>query len=112
MEMDWTLSITSLISVGVGGVLGKIIDKRKTPYTMVLEMLQEQKRFYQERNADFEREKLDSAEKSAVIMKSGQCEHRFKDPNIHCPVDEANNERLEKRCLRCGYNSDNAEEKN
>lgn len=111
MGIDWTLIITSFISVVVGGVLGKIIDKRKTPYTMLQELLDRQARYLDDRIADFEREKLDGAEKSAVIMKSGQCEHRFKDPNIHCPVDEANNERLEKRCLRCGYNSDNAEEK-
>lgn len=102
--MDWTTIIVSAISVVVGGILGKVIDKRKTPYQMVVEMIQEQKRFYEERNADYEREKLDSAEKSAVIMKSGQCEHRFKDPQILCPVDKANNERLEKRCERCGYN--------
>ena len=108
--MDWTTIIVSAISVVIGGVLGKIIDKRKTPYQMVVEMIQEQKRFYEERNADYEREKLDSAEKSAVIMKSGQCEHRFKDPKIQCPVDKANNERLEKRCERCGYNKDKEEQ--
>lgn len=105
--MDWTTIIVAAISALIGGVLKSVIDKRKTPYQMVVEMIQEQKRFYEERNADYEREKLDSAEKSAVIMKSGQCEHRFKDPNIHCPVDEANNERLEKRCERCGYSRDN-----
>ena len=100
----------SAISAVAGGVLGKIIDKRKTPYQMVVEMIQEQKRFYEERNADYEREKLDSAEKSAVIMKTSQCEHRFKDTKIQCPVDKANNERLEKRCERCGYNKDKEEE--
>ena len=108
--MDWTTIIVSIISAGVGGVLGKIIDKRKTPYTMLQELLDRQARYLDDRIADFEREKLDSAEKSAVIMKSGQCEHRFKDPNIHCPVDEANNERLEKRCQRCGYNGEKKEE--
>ena len=99
--MDWTTIITALISVGVGGVLGKVIDKRKTPYAMVLEMLQEQKKFYEERNAEYQREKLDSAEKSAVIRKSAKCEHKYKDPKIICPVDEADMARLQNRCLRC-----------
>lgn len=78
-------------------------DKRKTPYDMLKEMLLEQKKFYEERNADYEREKLDSAEKSAVISKSQFCQHKYTDPNIVCPVDEANVRRLENRCTRCGY---------
>lgn len=45
-------------------------DKKKTPYDMFMELMAEQKRFYEARNADYEREKLDSAEKSSVIMKS------------------------------------------
>jgi hypothetical protein len=78
-------------------------DKRKTPYDMFRDLLMEQKKFYEERNADYEREKLDSAEKSSVIMQSHLCKHRYKDPEIVCPVDEANDARLKKRCDRVGY---------
>lgn len=79
-------------------------DKRKTPYDMFRELLVEQKKFYEQRNADYEREKLDSAEKSSVIMQSHFCKHKYSDPNIVCPVDVANDKRLKERCNRCGYN--------
>ena len=85
-------------------------DKRKTPYDMFMELLTEQKRFYEQRNADYEREKLDSAEKSSVIMQSHFCKHKYTDPNIVCPVDVANDERLKKRCDRCGYNQKDDEQ--
>lgn len=78
-------------------------DKRKTPYDMFRDLLEEQKKFYEERNADYEREKLDSAEKSSVIMQSHFCKHKYSDPNIVCPVDVANDDRLKKRCERVGY---------
>ena len=98
------------IAVGGGGVLTVIveavksaIDKRKTPYDMLKDMLAEQTRFYKEKNAELEREKLDSAEKSSVIMQSHFCSHRFKDPETPCPVDVANDKRLKNRCGRIGY---------
>lgn len=101
--------ITGVTSLLAGGGIWAWIkareDKKKTPYDMFMELLAEQKKFYVERNADYEREKLDSAEKSAVIMKSHFCKHKYSDPNITCPVDVANDERLEKRCKRCGYNN-------
>ena len=101
------LILTSAVSLLTGGGLWAWItkreDKRKTPYDMMVEMLEEQKKFYEERNADYEREKLDSAEKSSVIMQSHFCKHRYANPDIVCPVDEANDERLKKRCERCGY---------
>lgn len=78
-------------------------DKRKTPYDMFRDLLAEQKKFYEERNADYEREKLDSAEKSSVIMQSQFCHHKYTNPDIHCPVDKANDERLKKRCDRFGF---------
>lgn len=87
-------------------------DKRKTPYDMLRDLLAEQKRFYEERNTDYEREKLDSAEKSSVIMQSHFCKHKYTDPNIVCPVDVANDERLKKRCKRCGYNKEDNEPSN
>ena len=67
------------------------------------ELSAEMKTFYAQRNADFEREKLDSAEKSSVIMQSHFCKHKYTDPNVVCPVDLANDERLKKRCDRLGY---------
>ena len=89
-------------------------DKRKTPYDMFRDLLAEQKKFYEERNADYEREKLDSAEKSSVIMQSHFCNHKYTDPNIVCPVDVANDKRLKERCNRCGYNqlNETSDEKN
>ena len=109
--MDWTTIIVS--SLGGGTVISAIVEviktrveKQKTPYDMLMDMLAEQKKFYQERNADYEREKLDSAEKSSVIMQSHFCKHKYTDPNIVCPVDKANDERLKKRCDRCGYMQD------
>lgn len=87
-------------------------DKRKTPYDMFRDLLAEQKKFYEERNADYEREKLDSAEKSSVIMQSHFCKHKYTDPNIICPVDVANDKRLKERCTRCGYGKDEKENEN
>ena len=108
--MDWTAIITGVLAFLGGGGLWAVIkarvDKKKTPYDMLMEMMAEQKRFYQERNAEYEREKLDSAEKSAVLTATHKCQHRFKDPTIPCPVDEANEERLKKRCERCKYNDE------
>ena len=105
----WITIVTGIVSLLTGGGLWAWIkareDKRKTPYDLFMELLTEQKRFYEDRNADYEREKLDSAEKSSVIMQSHFCRHRYKDPDIVCPVDEANDKRLRKRCDRCGgYN--------
>lgn len=110
MTIDITTILTSVISAtvaggGVWGVLKVRAEKKKTPYDMFMELLKEQREFYRERNADYEREKLDSAEKSAVIMQTHFCKHRFKDPNIQCPVDIANDERLKKRCERCEYDN-------
>ena len=106
--MDWTLIITGLRSAVFGGGIWEVVkareSKKKTPYDMLMQMMAEQKKFYEERNAEYEREKLDSAEKSSVIMQSHNCEHRFMNKDIHCPVDEANDKRLKSRCERCGYN--------
>lgn len=105
--MDWTSIIVAVVGLFAGGgiwsVLKAKIDKRKTPYDMLRDMLAEQKRFYEERNAEFQQERLDSAEKSSVIMQSHFCKHRFTSPDIVCPVDEANDARLKTRCARCGY---------
>lgn len=104
----WVTIATGILSIFAGAGFWSWIktkeDKKKTPYDMFRDLLAEQKKFYQERNADYEREKLDSAEKSSVIMQSHFCKHKFKDPNIICPVDTANDERLKKRCERVGYN--------
>lgn len=88
---------------GLWAVIKARVDKKKTPYDMFMELLTEQKKFYEQRNADYEREKLDSAEKSSVIMQSHFCKHKYTDPNVVCPVDLANDERLKKRCERIGY---------
>ena len=111
MDSTW-IEIAKVVAgllVGSGGVWTWIKvheEKKKTPYDMFMELLSEQKKFYEARNADYEREKLDSAEKSSVIMQSHFCAHKYSDPKIVCPVDKANDERLKKRCERCDYNED------
>ena len=103
----WVTIITGVLSVLAGMGFWNWIkareDKRKTPYDMFRDLLAEQKKFYEERNADYEREKLDSAEKSSVIMQSQFCAHKYTNPNVKCPVDAANDDRLKKRCDRFGY---------
>lgn len=110
---DWNSILMGLIGIFAGVGFWSWVkareDKRKTPYDMLKEMLLEQKKFYEERNADYEREKMDSAEKSAVISKSQFCQHKYTDLNIVCPVDEANVRRLENRCTRCGYGRNECE---
>ncbi len=94
------------ILTGAGGFFAIVKvreEKKKTPYDMFMGLLAEMKTFYAQRNADYEREKLDSAEKSSVIMQSHFCKHKYTDPNIVCPVDVANDKRLKERCTRCGY---------
>ena len=39
-------------------------------------------------------------------MQSHFCKHKYKDENIVCPVDVANDERLKKRCGRCGLSEE------
>ena len=116
MSTEWTTIITAALSFLGGGGLWAVIkareDKKKTPYDMLMEMMAEQKRFYQERNAEYEQEKLDSAEKSAVLTASNKCKHRFADPQTPCPVEEANEERLKKRCDRCKYGNSEENEAN
>ena len=108
--MDWTTIVTGVLSFLGGGGLWAVIkarvDKRKTPYDMLMEMMAEQKRFYAEKNAEFEREKKDSSEKSYILAQSRKCAHRFKDPATPCPVDEANEARLQKKCENCSYNKE------
>lgn len=113
--MDWGQIIAGALGggaviTGIVEVIKAKVDKKKTPYDMFMELLAEQKKFYIARNADYEREKLDSAEKSSVIMQSHFCKHKYKDESIVCPVDVANDERLKKRCERCGYNHEEGAE--
>lgn len=109
METNFWIEMAKIaagILTGAGGVFAIVkarAEKKKTPYDMFMGLLEEMKTFYAQRNADYEREKLDSAEKSSVIMQSHFCKHKYTDPNIVCPVDKANDERLKKRCERIGY---------
>ena len=117
METEFWLDAFKVVAgILTGGGLWAWIkareDKRKTPYDMFRDLLAEQKKFYEERNADYEREKLDSAEKSSVIMQSHFCKHKYSDPNIVCPVDVANDRRLKERCARCGYGKKENEDEN
>ena len=108
--MNWTSIIIALVGAvfgaGFWAVVKSIVDKKKTPYEMFMELMQKQTEFYDSLNAAYEQEKQDSAEKSAVIAKTHKCKHRFNDPEIICPVETANEERLNQRCVRCEYNQD------
>lgn len=110
MEIDWTAVITGVLAFLSGGGLWAVIkariDKKKTPYDMLIEMITEQKNFYAEKNAEYEREKRDSIQKSYILSQTRKCQHRFKDPAIPCPVDEANEERLQSKCANCEYNTE------
>ena len=112
--MDWTTIITAVISFLGGGGLWAVIkarvDKKKTPYDMLLEMMTEQKKYYAEKNAEFEKEKRDSAEKSYILAQTRKCKHRFTDPSVTCPVDEANEARLQNKCNGCEFNRDGDED--
>lgn len=114
--MNWSDIIIAVVSALGGGGIWQVVksqvDKRKTPYDMVIDLLQEQKKFYEERNADYERESRDSAEKSSVIMQSNKCAYKYTSPKIRCPVDEANEQRLKNRCSRCGYEDLEGEKEN
>lgn len=108
--MSWENVLIAAIGAVFGGglwaVIKSIVDKKKTPYEMFMELMQKQTEFYDSLNAAYEREKLDSAEKSAVIAKTHKCKHRFSDPDVLCPVETANEERLNQRCVRCEYNEE------
>jgi hypothetical protein len=105
-EVADVIKVLAGILTGGGGIWAWLTSregKKKTPYDMMVEMLEEQRKFYHERNADYERERLDSAEKSAVIQQTHKCRLKYANPDAACPVDAANEERLKNRCDRCGY---------
>ena len=105
-EVADIIKVLAGILTGGGGIWAWLTSregKKKTPYDMMVEMLEEQRKFFHEKNEEMRLEKLDSAEKSAVIQKSQKCRYKYNDPNIQCPVDVANEERLKNRCDRCGY---------
>ena len=110
MTVDWSTIISAVAGIFAGGgiwaVIKARIDKKKTPYDMLMEMIAEQKKFYAEKNAEYEREKRDSIQKSYILSQTRKCAHRFKDPAIPCPVDAANEERLQSKCANCEYNEE------
>ena len=114
--MDWSEIVVSALGggtliTGIVEVIKAKIEKKKTPYDMFMGLMEKQSELYSNMKADLEQEKLDSAEKSSVIMQSHFCKHKYKDPDIVCPVDVANDKRLKDRCTRCSYNNNfNSEE--
>lgn len=106
--MDWTPIIIAAIGgggiiTGIVEIIKAIVDKKQTPYEMLKGVLEKMNELYEARSADYEREKLDGAEKSSVIMQSHFCKYKYTNPEIVCPVDKANDERLKNRCSRCSY---------
>lgn len=103
--MDWNNIIIGILGIFTGagfwGVVKSALEKKKTPYDLFIQMVEEERKFYQMKNKEYEQKDIDSAEKSAVIAQSSNCFHRFKDPEIICPVEKANEMRLRKKCLHC-----------
>ncbi len=107
MNINWTSIVIAVVgAAGFWAVLKTVVDKQKTAYDMLIAVIAELKELYTKQSTEFEREKLDSAEKSSVIAQTHKCKHRFNDPDIVCPVDDANADRLKNRCVRCQYNPD------
>ena len=110
--MNWTSIIIAVIgATGFWAVIKALVDKQKSAYDMLITTIAELKELYETQSAEFRQEKIDSAEKSAVIAKTHKCLHRFDNPEIVCPVEEANDERLQNRCSRCEYNNDKDDKK-
>lgn len=105
MAFDWNSILVAVISLFAGGGVWQVIrakiDKEKTPYDMLLEMLNEQKEYYTALREEFAQERAHSAEKSHVIVQSQFCLLKYKHPDIICPVDKANNDRLSRYCQHC-----------
>ena len=110
MDNLWSLILSAIGTIfgsaGLWAYLKSRIETRKTPYDMLVQMLGEQKKFYEEKNAEFERERQDSAEKSHVIAQASKCKYRFGDASIRCVVEEANDERLKRKCEICKAKED------
>lgn len=110
--MNWTGIIIAVIgATGFWAVIKALVDKQKSAYDMLITTITELKELYETQSLEFTQEKRDSAEKSAVIAKTHKCLHRFDNPEIVCPVEEANDERLQNRCSRCEYNNDKDDKK-
>lgn len=110
--LNLILSVAGTVLGGTGlwAYLKSRAETRKTPYDMLVQMLGEQKKFYEEKNAEAERERQDSVEKSHVIAQASKCKYRFGDASIHCVVEEANDERLKRRCEICKAKSEEDKE--
>jgi len=100
--MEWlTILLSAVGGGGITTVIVALINKKKTPYDMLMEMLSEQKKFYESKNAEFENEKTESAHKSYIIAQTRLCKAKRENPEITCPVDAANDERLRAKCNDC-----------
>jgi len=108
--MDWSTIVIALIGAasggGIWGVVQAKINKKKSPYDMLSEILVEQRKFYAEKNEELKAEKEDSAEKSFVIAQSRLCRAKVENPNIVCPVESANDVRLKSKCNGCEHKED------
>ena len=105
--MNWNAIIIAVVgATGFWAVVKAIVDKQRTAYDMLTATITELKELYSKQSEEFKREKKDSAEKSAVISKTHKCLHRFDNPSIVCPVEEANDARLQNRCNTCEYNTE------
>lgn len=105
MAMDWTTMITAALSALGGGGLWAVIkaavDKKKSPYDRFMEVMDRQEQLCSEIRAELAEERADSAAKSHVIAQASKCKYRFGDASIRCAVEEANDERLKRKCEIC-----------
>lgn len=108
MDNLWNLILsvvgTVLGGTGLWGYLKIRAENRKSPYEMLIQMINEREKFYERKNAEYERERQDSAEKSHVIAQASKCKYRFRDASIQCAVEDANDERLKRKCEICKAN--------
>lgn len=105
--MNWNTIIIAVVgTAGFWAVVKAIVDKQKSSYDMLITTITELKELYATQSEEFKREKKDSAEKSAVISKTHKCLHRFDNPSIVCPVEEANDARLQNRRNTSDYNTE------
>ena len=100
--MDWIDLLIGLVGGGgITTVITSLISKKKSPYDLYTEFIQTQREWMERTSQELEREKVDSAEKSYIIARTRLCEVKRKHPDVECPVDAANDDRLRHKCKEC-----------
>lgn len=100
--MSWLELVLGLVGGGgITTIITAAISKKKSPYDLYTEFIQTQREWMERTEAELRMEKADSAEKSYIIARSRLCEVKRTNPDVQCPVDEANDVRLRGKCKVC-----------